>query len=184
MKIKKNQGGAVDIEICEGCIVGKVTVKAFPKSPYGQVKTKGVLELVHSDAMGPMETKSRGGSRFIVTFIDDFSRFIVAYYIENKSEVTDRFIEYKALMENQLSKKIKCIRTDNGTEYVNRRFSSGCRKSGITHQTTVPYSPQQNGLAERMNRALTERARAMLSHMQVDKIWWAEAMNTAVYVTN
>ena len=87
-----------------------------------------------------------------------------------------------------MSKKIKCIRTYHGTEYVNRRFSGGCRKSGITHQTTVPYSPQQNGLAERMNRTLTERARAMLSHMQVqvqvDIIWWAEAMNTAFYVTN
>ncbi|CAI5720727.1 unnamed protein product [Peronospora effusa] len=104
-----------------------------------------------------------------------------AYYIENKSEVTDRFIEYK---DNQLSKKIKCIRTDNGTEYVNRRFSGVCRKSGIMHQTTVPYSPQQNGLAERVNRTLTEQAKAMLSHMQMDKIWWAEAMNKAVYVTN
>ena len=72
LKIKKNQGGADDIEICEGCIMGKATVKTFPKSSYGQVKTKGVLELVHSDVMGPMETKSRGGSRFVVTFIDDF----------------------------------------------------------------------------------------------------------------
>ncbi|CAI5728478.1 unnamed protein product [Peronospora effusa] len=154
-----------DIEICEGCIMGKATVKTFPKSPYGQVKTKEVLQLVHSDVMGPMETKSRGGSRFV-------------------SEVTDRFIEYKAFMENQLSKKIKCIGTDNGTKYVNRRFSGVCRKSGIMHQTTVPYSSQQNGLAERMNRTLTERARAMLGHMQMEKIWWAEAMNTAVYVTN
>ena len=100
------------------------------------MKTKGVLELVHSDVMGPMETKSRGGSRFVVTFINDFPRCIVAYYIENKSEVADHFIEY---MENQLSKKIKYIRTDNGTEYVNRRFSGVCRKSGIMHQTTVPY---------------------------------------------
>ena len=97
------------------------------------MKTKGVLEWVHSDVMGPMETKSRGGSRFVVTFIDDFLRYIVTHYIENKSEVTDRFIEYKALMENQLSRKIKCIRTDNGTEYVNRRFSGVCRKSGIMH---------------------------------------------------
>ncbi|CAI5707227.1 unnamed protein product [Peronospora effusa] len=144
--------------------MGKATVKTFPKSPYGQVKIKEVLQLVHSDVMGPMETKSRGGSRFVVNFIDDFSRYTVAYNIENKSEVTDRFIEYKALMKNQLSKKIK--------------------KSGIMHQTTVPYSPQQNGLAERMNRTLTKRARAMLSHMQVDKIWWAEVINTAVYVTN
>ena len=184
LKIKKNRGAEDDVKICEGCIMGRATVKTFPKSSYGQVKTKEVLELVHSDVMGPMETKSQGGSRFVVTFIDDFSRYIVAYYIENKSEVTDRFIEYKTLMENQLSRRIKCIRTDNGSEYVNRRFSGVCGKFGIVHQTTVPYSPQQNGLAERINRTLTERARGMLSHMQVDKVWWAEAINTAVYVTN
>ena len=59
-----------------------------------------------------------------------------------------------------------------------------CLKTGIVHQATLPYSPQQNGLAERMNRTLTERARLMLYHMQVEKKWWAEAMNTAVYVTN
>ena len=106
LNIKKNQGVKDDIEICEGCIMGKATVKIFPKSPYGQVKTKELLQLVHSDVMVPMKTKSRGGSRFVVTFIDDFSRYIVAYCIENKSEVTDRFIEYKALMENRLSKKI------------------------------------------------------------------------------
>ena len=106
-KIKKNQGVKDDIEICEGCIMGKATVKTFPKSPYGQVETKEVLQLVHSDVMGPMVLKSRGGSKFVVTFIDNYSRYIVAYYIENKSEVTDRFIEYKALMEDQLSKKIK-----------------------------------------------------------------------------
>ena len=56
--------------------------------------------------------------------------------------------------------------------------------AGIVHQATVPYSPQQNGMAERMNRTLTERARSMLNFMQVEKKWWAEAMNTAVYVTN
>ena len=69
MKIKENQGGAYDTEIREGCIMGKATVKAFSKLPYGQVKTMEVLELVHSDFMGPMETKSRGGSRFVVTFM-------------------------------------------------------------------------------------------------------------------
>ena len=85
----------------------RATVNTFTKLPYGQVRTKEVLKLVHSDVMGPTETKSRGGSRFFVTFIDDFSRYIVAYYTEIKSEVTYRFVEYKALMENQVSKKIK-----------------------------------------------------------------------------
>ena len=55
--------------------------------------------------MGPMENKSQGGARFVVTFIDDFSQYVVAYYIAYKSEVVDMFIEYKMMMENQLSAK-------------------------------------------------------------------------------
>ena len=92
-------------------------------------------------------------------------------------------IKYKSMMENQLNTKIKCIRTDNGGEYMNKRFAEVRRKAGIVHQAAV-HSPQQNGLAERVNRTLTERVRSMLNHIQMEKKWWSEAMNTAVYVTN
>ena len=177
--LNKNQ-----IKICEGCENGKQTVASFPTSSYGEVKTTKVLELIHSDVMGPMQTKSQGGARFIVTFIDDFSRLVTAYFLESKSQVFERFVEYKALMENQLNAKIKKIRTDNGREYVNKSFAQLCRKAGIVHQTTVPYSPQQNGMAERMNRTLVERARSMIHHSNIDAMWWAEAVNTAVYITN
>ena len=88
------------------------------------------------------------------------------------------------MLENQFNTKIKCIRTDNGGECLNKRFAEVCRKVEIVHQATVPYSPQQNMFAERMNWTLTERARSMLNYMQVEKKWWVEAMNTAVYVTN
>ena len=67
---------------------------------------------------------------------------------------------------------------------MNNRFELVCRHAGIMHQATVPYSPQQNGMAERMNRTLTERTRSMINYMQVEKKWWAEAMNTAVFITN
>nr|CCA18272.1 putative polyprotein [Albugo laibachii Nc14] len=87
-------------------------------------------------------------------------------------------------MERQTTKQLKCIRTDNGTEYVNKRFAAECRRSGIVHQTTAPFAPQQNCLAERMNRTLMERARSMLTHKNVEKEWWAEAVNTAAYITN
>jgi hypothetical protein len=159
-------------------------VKPFSKSTYGAVKTSDLLQVVHSDVVGPMQTVSQGGAKYFVTFIDDYSRFVVAFFIAQKSQVVDKFIEFKALMENQLNKKIKCLRTDNGTEYVNKKMAQLCKGSGIVHQTTVPYSPQQNGLAERMNRTLVERARAMMEHMEVPKCWWAEAVNTAVFLTN
>nr|CCA26539.1 putative polyprotein [Albugo laibachii Nc14] len=87
--------------ICEGCINGKSSVQPFPKSGYGQVKSKSVLQLIHSDVMGPMETKSQGGARFMVTFIDDYSRYVVSSFVRHKSEVIDRFLDLKAMMENQ-----------------------------------------------------------------------------------
>ena len=84
-------------EICEGCVTGKSSVKPFPKSKYGEVKTTSLLQVIHSDVMGPMETKSQGGARFLVTFLDDYSRYVVAYYIPHKSNVVEKFIVYKSM---------------------------------------------------------------------------------------
>ena len=72
--------------ICEGCIDGKSFVHTFPKSGYGQVKSKSVFQLIHSGVMGLMETKSQGGARFMLTFIHDYSRYVVSYFIRHKSE--------------------------------------------------------------------------------------------------
>ena len=94
------------------------------------------------------------------------------------------FLEYKSLVENQSTKKIKCIRMDNGGEYIIHSLAKICKQAGIRHQTTFPYSPQQNGLAERMNKTITERATSMNHHMHVDQKWCVEAMNTAAYITN
>nr|CCA24520.1 putative polyprotein [Albugo laibachii Nc14] len=73
---------------------------------------------------------------------------------------------------------------DNGGEYIIHSLAKICKQAGIRHQTTFPYSPQQNGLAERMNKTITERATSMNHHMHVDQKWCVEAMNTAAYITN
>lgn len=77
-----------------------------------------------------------------------------------------QFVRFKQLAETQLQRKVKCIRTDNGGEYTSKQFTSFCFNQGIVHLTTAPYSTQQNGLAERMNRTIVEMARSMLHHMQ------------------
>lgn len=172
-----------DVEgLCGGCLKGKHTVAAFPR--YSQSSTTRVLELVHTDVMGPMQTKSNGGAKYVVTFVDDFSRYVIAYFLKSKSEVAAKFREYKAMAENQWGKKLKTVRSDNGTEFVNKVFDEICRSSGVIHQRTVPYSPQQNGLAERMNRTIMEKARSMLHYKCVELRWWAEAVNTAVFLIN
>ena len=83
--------------------------------------------------------------------------------MRNKSKVFDKFKEFKALVENQTKKKIKVLRTDNGGEFCKKEFEELCKKCGIVRHNTTPYTPQQNGVAERMNRMLMEKARSMLS---------------------
>lgn len=94
------------------------------------------------------------------------------------------FREYKAKAEAQTGKRILTLRSDNGTEYTNSEMQVFLRKSGIVHQTTVPYTPEQNGVAERMNRTLVEKARCMLVDAQLPTTFWAEAIMTAAYVVN
>ncbi|OWY93883.1 Rve-domain-containing hypothetical protein, partial [Phytophthora megakarya] len=163
---------------CEGCARGKIAVAPFSHKSGSQIKTQRVLDVVHSDVKGPMTPKSKGGARFTVIFIDDFSRFSFLYFLKAKSEMLKAFEEFRRSAETQTGEILKCIRTDNGGEYTGKRFNLFCAKNGIVHQLTTPYTPQQNGLAERMNRTLVERARSMLYYHQ------AEALRTAVYLTN
>lgn len=95
------------------------------------------------------------------------------------------FKEFKAFSENQSGQKLKILRTDNGTaEYINHEMSIELKKCGILHQTTVPYTPEQNGISERVNRTIVEKARCMLNDAGLGKQFWAEAVNTAVYIIN
>ncbi|GMF31059.1 unnamed protein product [Phytophthora lilii] len=122
----------------------------------------GLCEGCEGDVMGPLKPKSKEGAQYIVTFIDDFSRFVQVYLIASKNLVFQRLVEFTALVKTQYRQRVKCIRTDNGGEYTSKRFDAFCRQEGIIHQTSAPYSPQQNGLAERMNRTLTEMARSIV----------------------
>lgn len=94
------------------------------------------------------------------------------------------FIHFKAYVENHTGKKIKTFRTDNGTEYLSGEFDKFCRVNGIHHEETVTYTPEQNGVAERMNRTIIERAKCMLFDADLDDSYWAEACNMAEYLIN
>lgn len=109
---------------------------------------------MHSDLCGPISVESIGGAKYFITFIDDYSRKMFVYFIKNKSDACNKFKEFKALVENETGNKI--LRTDNGRKYLNNEFVEILKNSGIKHQTTISYNPQQNGLAERTNR--TSRA--------------------------
>ncbi|KAJ0392280.1 hypothetical protein ATCC90586_011623 [Pythium insidiosum] len=154
--------GSEPQDLCGGCLKGKMTVESFPKA--STTVTTQPLEIVRSDVMGPMKTRSVGGARYVVSFIDDFTGLVKVYFLKAKSEVPTKFTEYKSEMELQCGTKIKILHTDNGGEYKNKRMKAICQKSGIIHQKTVPHSPQQNGMAERMNRTIVEKARSMMHY--------------------
>ncbi|PWA42899.1 Copia-like retrotransposon [Artemisia annua] len=99
---------------------------------------------------------TRGGRRYFITFCDDSSRYLYVYLLRSKDEAFDSFKVFKAEVENQLGKRIKILRSDRGGEYFTRKFDAFCEENGIKHERTSPYTPQQNGLAERKNRTLVE----------------------------
>ena len=102
---------------CKGCARGKNIKNPFPKS---ETKTKGTLELIHSNVCGPMPSTSLSGYEYYVIFIDDYSRKTSIYFLKTKSEVFGKFKELKALIENHLERIIKILRSYNGGEYTSR----------------------------------------------------------------
>ena len=101
-----------------------------------------------------------------------------------KAECFTTFKQYKKWIENLTEKKIKILRTDNGGEYLSKAFMTYLTEHGIIHQTTVPYTPQQNGTAERLNRTLMQTVRSLLEHANLPQEFWAEALQTATYLRN
>ena len=151
---------------CQICATSKLT-----KTTCGSVtrKTK-LLELIHSDLGDLKQTLTRGGKKFYVTFIDDYSRFIRVYLLRNKDETFDKSLSYKVEEENQLDRKIKRIRFDRGGEYI--PLIDYYEKEGIIHEVTPPYSPKSNGVAERKNRTLKEMMNSLLvSALAVNNLW-------------
>ena len=145
--------------VCEGCQYGKAHQLPYEESKF---KAKEPLELVHSDVFGPIKQPSIGGMRYMVTFIDDFSRYVWVFFMKEKSDTFSKFKEFKESAEGEVGKKIGCLRTDNGGEYSSSEFSQYLRECQIRHQYTCANTPQQNGVAERKNRHLAEVGRSML----------------------
>jgi len=168
-------------DTCRGCAMGKFAKSPFPSS---DSRATGILDLIHSDVSSRMPHVSLSGYEYYVLFTDDHSRRTWIYFLKTKSEVFKRFQEFRALVETQTGRKIKSLRSDNGREYTLREFVDYCAEAGIRREFTVPYNPQQNGVAERKNRSIVGAAKAMLHDQRLPLFLWAEACNTAVYLQN
>ncbi|KAI9153156.1 hypothetical protein LWI28_006810 [Acer negundo] len=173
---------SVEVDFYKSCILGKQKRVSFKKTRRASVKEK--LELVHTDVCGPASVSSIGDKQYFVTFIDNHSRKVWGYFLRHRSNVFEAFKKWKAMVENKTGLKIKKLHSDNGGEYKYNEFKKFCYKSGIKLIRIVPGTPQQNGIAECMNRTLTERARSIRLQSGLLKQFWAEAVNTAAYLIN
>lgn len=131
-----------------------------------------------------MSVTSFGGYLYFMIFVDDFSHKTWIFFLKKKGEAFDMFRDFKALIENQIGKLIKAFRSDNLGEFTSNDFNDLCKDAGIKKEITVPYNPQQNGVAERKNRTILEVVRAMLHDQKLSKFMWGDAANIAVYVQN
>ncbi|KAK4849470.1 hypothetical protein QYF36_025170 [Acer negundo] len=171
--------------VCAPCQQVKQTKNMHKKGKY--ISTKEPLELLHMDLMGPMQTESLGGKRYIFVCVDDFFRFTWIYFLREKSETFDKFKMLYNKIQNEMNsnvKSIKRIRSDHEREFKNVSFGTYCDSVGISHEFSAPRIPQQNGVVERKNRVLQEMARVMLLSGNVLRNLWAEAVNTACYIEN
>ncbi len=131
---------------------------------------------------GPIHPESRDGHKYALSFTDDFSSTVFVYFLRNKSDTlhaTERFLADIAPYG-----KVKCFRSDNGTEFTGKGYQALLIKHGIRHETSAPYSPHQNGTAERNWRTLFDMARCMLIESNLPKQLWTYAVQTAAVVRN
>ena len=175
--------GVSRVNTCEPCALGKGTKAPQRKTSLSSASSP--LELIHTDLCGPITPRSIGGCSYILTFTDEYSRMSWVAFLKRKTEVVDKIIEWVKFVENQLEMKVKRIRSDCGAEYVNDTFRRFYKANGIKHERSVPYNPAQNGVAERLNRTLLDKARSMLQHLYPpNKALWAEAIATSNYLRN
>lgn len=143
-----------------------------------------LLDLVHTDLCGPIRTRRIQGDRYFIIFTDDCSRMMWVTFLKDKNEAFGKFKAFRALAKKETGKKIKCLRTDQGSEFTSVEFAKYCDDNGIKWQLSAPRTPQQNGTAERNNRSVVEDAMTMLIQGGVSKTFWKEPVSTSVYTMN
>lgn len=165
-------------DFCEDCVNGKLT-----RAPHTKAATRATrpLSRVFSDVHGPLTVRSRHGHFYWVTFVDDFSRFPAVYFITHKSDVLGAFRKFKAWAENATGYRIGALRDDKGSEYMSGAFESFLADAGIQREHTIRDTPQQNGVAERLNRSISEGITTLLSQSGLSRTWWEDAATHWLY---
>jgi hypothetical protein len=166
---------------CNVCQCSKMTLLPF-SSHFSTALFP--LHRIHLDLVGPVNPSSVSGFQYFLTCVDQFSSFKFVRFLKSKSDTLNEFKKLVALMENAQNSTVKEIVSDRGGEFVNHAFKEFTAKRGINHILSPPYTPEHNGFAKRANHTIIEKARCILMTSKLPRAYWAEAVNTAVFVSN
>ena len=167
--------------ICEACAKAKSTRKVSRRVQHEVLEKLGKI---HLDLGGPFNVPSINGAKYYMLLTDQATLRTWCYTYQHKDETYKLFRDWKTEVENQSGCKVKIVRLDNGTEFVNKDFKEHFKDSGIVWEPTVAYTPEQNGLSEVQNRIVMNGVRAMLFDSQLSRYLWSELLHTKVYQKN
>jgi transposase InsO family protein len=166
---------------CSACMLGKLT----KKSCNGTFKpVNAPLETVHADLVGPITPSTNGGAQYFLTLVDQHTGYIHTVILKTKDQATMEIANFRRLFEKQSGHALKKLISDGGGEFCNNALSAILTENGIVHNVSPPYTPQNNGVAERANRTILDMARCMLMQANLAPEWWGEAIRTATATTN
>lgn len=180
----KNVNFNKDILDCETCIYAKMENLPFRDK---RDRSNRPLHTIHTDTMGPIKPASfPGGNRFIVVLIDDHTRYARAYCVKHKNEAGESLEKFLVHMRNMIGKneKVCFIRADDGTEFTGGSFAELMTKEGISSDFAPPYTPELNGTAERFNKSIQKRIRALMLDSGLPGSMWRVATEAAIHIYN
>ncbi|GJR94675.1 retrovirus-related pol polyprotein from transposon TNT 1-94 [Tanacetum coccineum] len=151
--------------LCSSCELGKAKRKSFHTKTTPSSKRR--LQLLHMDLCGPMRVESINGKKYVLVIVDDYSRYTWTHFLRSKDKTPGVLIDFLTLVQRGLHAQVTTVRTDKGTEFLNKTLHAYFAKEGIRHETSTARTPEQNGVVERRNRTLVEAARTMLSAAKV-----------------
>nr|GEZ99652.1 retrovirus-related Pol polyprotein from transposon TNT 1-94 [Tanacetum cinerariifolium] len=153
-------------------------------NPNMKTPTKRNFICFTMDLCGPLRVESVNGKKYILVIVDDYTQFTWVKFLRSKDETSDFIIKFLKMIQVRLKVPVRHIRRDNGTEFVNQTLRDYYEEVGISHETLVARSPQQNGVVKRCNRTLVKAAHTMLIYAQAPLFLWVEAVATACFTQN
>ena len=187
LQMLKNKGlidvvGTIKLQhLCDSCQLGKLSRLPFSKSEH---TSTGIFEKIHCDLWGPTPVLSISKFKYYACLVDDFSKYTWIIPLHNKSDLFNAYLAFEKYVTRQFNKQIKIFHSDGGGEFINSKLLTHFLSTGIVHQISTPYTPEQTGIVERRHSTIRELGMTKLFHSGTPLFLWIKAFTTAVYLMN